>query len=103
MLRRLRRLALVCSIALAGCGDGVFIVSFNSGVIVGRPQCQGAGGQFNLRDPGGLQILVVITSSTRVFISSGTGSCADLFAGQPVDVSGRQSGDRLVASQVTVR
>ena len=48
-------------------------------------------------------MLVVITSSTRVFVSSGTGSCDDLLAGQPVEVSGRDSGDRIVAETVTVR
>ena len=103
MVRRLRRFALACSIALMGCGDGVFIISFNSGVIAGSPACRGAGGQFQLRDQGGLQVLVVITSTTRIFVSSGTGVCRDLVAGQPVEVSGRQSGDRIVASEIRAR
>ena len=102
VLSALRGLALVLSLALAGCGDGVFIISVNSGVVIGAPRCQGAGGQFHLRDQGGLQVLVVITSSTRVFVSSGTGSCSDLFVGAPVEVSGRQSGDHVVASTITV-
>lgn len=103
MVSRLVWLALALLVALAGCGDGVFIISVNSGVIAGAPRCGGAGGQFDLREPGGLQVLVVITSSTRILVSSGTGACADLRAGQPVEVSGRESGDRLVAGTVTVR
>ena len=99
-----RRVALACALLLAGCGDGVLIISFNSGVIVGAPQCSGGGGQFNLRDQGGLQVLVVITSSTHIIVSGGgTGSCDDLFAGDPVAVNGRDSGDHVVATNITVR
>ena len=104
MSRWLRRAAVASCLALAACGDGTFIIAFNSGVIVGSPQCSGGGGQFNLRDQGGLQVLVVITSSTHIFVSGGgSGSCNDLFAGDPVEVSGRDSGDHIVASQITVR
>jgi hypothetical protein len=99
----LRRFALAALVALAGCGDGVFLISVNSGIIDGAPQCSGGRGQFDLRQQGGLRVLVVITSSTRVVVSSGSGSCTDLRAGQPVEVSGRDSGGRVVASTVTVR
>jgi hypothetical protein len=102
MAQWLRRLALMCGLALAGCGDGVFIISVNSGTIINDPHCQGSGGQFDMRNTGGLRVLVVITSTTRIFVSSGTGTCRDLLAGQAVDVSGRDSGDRIVASEVTV-
>ncbi|MDX2170485.1 MAG: hypothetical protein SF182_25660 [Deltaproteobacteria bacterium] len=102
MARLLRCLALAGAVALAGCGDGVFIISVNSGTIIGAPHCQGSGGQFDFVNSGGLRVLVVITSTTRIFVSSGTGTCRDLFAGQAVEVSGRQSGERIVASQVTV-
>jgi hypothetical protein len=102
MAQWLRRLALACAMALAGCGDGVFIISVNSGTIIGDPHCRNSGGQFDFQQSGGLQVLVVITSTTRIFVSSGTGTCRDLFAGQSVEVSGRQSGDRIVASEVTV-
>ena len=100
----LRLLLAALVFTVAACGDGTFIIAFNSGVIVGSPQCSGGGGQFNLRDQGGLQVLVVITSSTHIFVSGGgSGSCNDLFAGDPVEVSGRDSGDHIVASQITVR
>jgi hypothetical protein len=99
-----RRAALAFALLLAACGDGLLIISFNSGVIVGAPQCSGAGGQFNLRDQGGLQVLIVITSSTHIIVSGGgTGSCNDLFAGDPVEVNGRDSGDHVVATTITVR
>ena len=104
MVSWFRRCALALSLVLAACGDGVLIISFNSGVIVGAPQCSGAGGQFNLRDQGGLQVLIVITSSTHIVVSGGgAGSCNDLFAGDPVEVNGRDSGDHVVATTVTVR
>ena len=95
---------MLLGMCLAACGNGVFIISVNSGVIVGPPQCQGSGGQFNLREQGGLQVLVVITSSTHIVVSGGgSGTCSDLFADAPVQVSGRQSGDRIVASSVAIR
>ena len=103
MRSRLRRFALACLLTLAACGDGVLIISVNSGVIAGAPQCTGSGGQFDLRNTGGLQVLVVITSSTHIIISSGTGSCTDLSAGQPVEVSGHDSGGHIVATSITVR
>jgi hypothetical protein len=98
----LRRIALGGAVFLAACGGSLLIV-FNSGTIVGAPQCHGAGGQFDLHDQGGLQVLVVITSSTHIFIrSGGTGSCGDLFAGAPVSINGHQDGDRFIARDVTI-
>jgi hypothetical protein len=91
------------SLCLASCGDGTFIIRVNSGLIVDDPRCQGAGGNFDLRQQGGLVVLVVITGTTRIFVSGGgTGTCSDLSAGAAVDVSGRQSGDRIVATSITV-
>ena len=98
-------LALVLTVVLAGtaCGGGTLIISFNSGVIVGDPTCRGGGGQFDLRDSGGLVVVVVITSSTTILVSSGgTGSCQDLVPGAPVDVRGHDSGGRIVATEITV-
>jgi hypothetical protein len=90
-------------LGLAACGDGTFIISVNSGVIVGEPRCQGPGGQFDLRNPGGLVVLVVITSTTHIVVAGGgDGSCTDLLADTPIRVSGRQSGDRIIANSITV-
>jgi len=99
----MRALALAAALALAGCGDGLLIISFNSGVIVGQPSCSGSGGQFDLRDSGGLTVLVVITSSTHIIISGGgSGTCNDLFPDAPVGVNGRESNGRIVATEITV-
>lgn len=104
MRTRILVLAALLSLSLAACGDGTFIIRVNSGVIVGPPRCQATGGQFDLRDQGGLLVLVVITSSTRIVVAgAGPGACTDLSANAPVDVSGRRSGDRIVASSITVR
>ncbi len=102
MSRWLRRLGLALAVSLPACGDGVFIVSVNSGVIVGDPRCQGPRGQYELQEPGGLVVLVVITSSTHIVVAGTTGSCSDLFADAPVRVSGHHTGDRIVASSITL-
>jgi hypothetical protein len=103
MRKWIRVLGALLSLSLAGCGDGTFIISFNSGVIVGDPRCQGTGGQFDLRERGGLVVLVVITSSTRIVVAGGgPGTCRDLSADASVEVSGRDEGDRIVASSVSV-
>jgi hypothetical protein len=104
MARRILQLALVAAVALAGCGDGLLIVGFNTGVIVGQPRCGAAGGQFDLQDSGGLVVAVVITSSTQIIVSSGgSATCSDLLPGDPVEVSGHESGGRIVAAEITVR
>jgi hypothetical protein len=97
-----RRLALTLGVSLLACGDGVVIISVNSGVIVGAPVCQGSGGQFQLRDQGGLVLLVVITGGTHIVVAGGTGSCSDLSPDTSVAVSGHQSGDHFVANSITV-
>ncbi len=94
--------SVLAAVLLVGCGDGVFIISVNSGVIVGSPACQGSQ-QFQLRDQGGLVLLVVITSSTHIILAGGgTGTCSDLLADSAVEVTGRRDGDRIVAASVTV-
>jgi len=99
-------MALLVGALLAGpvaCGNGTFIISVNSGVIIADPRCVGSGGDFQLRQQGGLVVLVVITSTTRIFVSSGgPGRCTDLFANTAIEVSGHQSGDRIIAGTITV-
>ena len=95
--------ALALALVLCACGDGTFIIVVNSGVIVNTPSCQAAGGQFQLRPEGGLVVLVVITSTTHIAVASGgTGRCSDLSAGTPVQVSGHQNGDRIIATSISV-
>jgi hypothetical protein len=88
----------------AACGDGTLLISFNSGVIAGPPQCGGPGGQFDLREAGGLTVLVVITSNTTIVVAgTGGGTCADLNDGEVVDVHGHDDGNQIVATSITVR
>lgn len=101
MGRWMRRAAVALGLSLAACGDGLLIISVNTGVIVGNPSCQNAGGQFQLRDQGGLTVLVVITSNTHIIVAGTTGSCFDLPPNASVEVSGHQSGNHLVASSIT--
>jgi hypothetical protein len=86
------------------CGDGSFIVQFNSGTIVSDPSCRNGGGRFNLLDQGGLTVLVIINADTVIFISSGAaGACTDLSAGARVEVSGRQTGTTITAQSVRAK
>src|SRR5215471_10033821 len=102
-MRRLGRvLMLFLAVIGAGCGDTAVLFSVNSGTIVDSPLCHGTSGSFTMRDQGGLVVLVVVTSSTRVLISGGTlGTCADLVPDSHVGVTGLQRGDRLTARSVT--
>lgn len=103
MMWPVRLLLAALLFTLIACGDGNFIIAFNSGIIGGSPQCSGSGGQFPLRQSGGLEVLVVITSNTSIIVAGVGGSCSDLAAGQAVEVGGRDSGDRIVATSITVR
>jgi hypothetical protein len=93
---------LALAVAVAGCGDGVLILSFTSGVIVGPPRCHGAGGDFQMHTEGGLTILVVLTNDTDIVIAGSGGTCSDLSPNAAVQVSGREDDDRIVASSITV-
>ena len=96
-------MALALGLTQAACGNGVLIISVNTGTIVGAPICHGPGGQFQLRNQGGLVVLVVITSNTQIVLAGGgVGACSDLPADGPVRVSGQQTTDRIVASSITV-
>ncbi|MBI1818557.1 MAG: hypothetical protein HYR72_26530 [Deltaproteobacteria bacterium] len=90
--------------AVVACGDGSFIVQFNSGTIASDPLCRNGGGRFQLLDQGGLTILVIIKTDTVIFVSSGAaGACTDLAAGAHVQVSGRQTGATITAQSVRVQ
>ena len=97
------RLVLAAALGVASCGDGLLLISFNSGIIVGQPSCGGSGGQFDLRDSGGLVVVIVVTSSTHIVaFGGGSGSCTDLVPDAPVGVSGRESNGRIVATEITL-
>ena len=96
-------LALALACLLVGCGsDGVFIISFNSGIIAGDPSCRTDGGQFNLRDQEGLVLLVILTSNTHIVVGGTPGTCRDLNPNAPVKVGGPRDGDRIRAQSVQV-
>ncbi len=92
-------MALAC--LLVGCGGGgLIIVSFTSGIIDGDPTCRGTDGQFNLRDQEGLTVLVVINSTTLIFVGNNPGTCRDLSRNDAVTVRGPRQGDRITAQSV---
>ena len=96
--------ALVLACLLGACGsDGVFIISFTSGTIDGDPTCRTNGGQFDLRDQGGLVLLVILTSSTQIVVAGSPGTCKDLNPNAPVRVSGPRQGDSITAQSVQVQ
>lgn len=97
--------ALLLAGVLSGCGgDGVFIISFTSGIIAGSPTCQNNGGRFDLRDQGGLLLLVLLNSDSVIFLGNGSrGTCKDLSANAAVQVRGPRSGNQITAQSVTVR
>jgi hypothetical protein len=99
MRRLTTRLLAALALSLAACGDGTFVVSFNSGVIAGAPRCAASGGQFDLRDEGGL-VLVIITDGTDIFVAGRVGTCSDLLDGARVDVEGQQSSGEIIATSI---
>jgi hypothetical protein len=104
--RRARRVlgAAALLLVLLACGDGSFLIIFNSGTIVRGPVCEPGGGRFDIRDQGGLLVLVVIDSETDIFLSSGSiGTCSDLAVGAVVEVSGTGDGERITADEVRVQ
>ena len=96
--------ALLLAATLFGCGsNGVFIISFNSGIIAGDPTCRNNGGQFDMRNQGGLLLLVILTSNSTVVLANGNrGTCRDLSANASVQVRGPQNGNQISAQTVTL-
>jgi hypothetical protein len=95
---------LVLALIGFGCGDGSFIIRFNSGTIASDPFCRNGAGRFQLLDQGGLTVLVVIKTDTVIFVSSGAaGACTDLSAGAHVEVCGPQTGTTITAQSVRVK
>ena len=92
-------LCLVCG----GCGgdDGFIFIAVNTGFVVSNGACDG---EFNMRNNGGLLLIVVIGSGTPVFLPNGTlGSCANILPGSPVSVRGPTQNGRVTANQVQLK
>ena len=101
--RRLAGAVLLClSLAIGSCGTDFFIIV--AGTIASRPVCDAGGGRFDMIDTQGLSILVVISSDTLIFVSSGSfGSCSILATGQVVEVRGEEQGGQIDAQEIRIR
>ena len=104
MKRSLVALCLLFAV-LHSCGDdGVVFVSVNLGTVASDPDCGPGGGRFDLRDEQGFVLLVLINSTTTIFLSNGaSGHCTDLAAGASVQVRGSNDQGTIDAQEVRVR
>ena len=91
-------IALLC-LLLGGCGnDGFVFIAVNTGFVVSNGA---SAGQFNMRNDGGLTLIVVIGSGTPIFLPNGTlGTCSNIQPGTQVSVRGPTQNGRVTASQV---
>jgi hypothetical protein len=97
-------LGMAMSAAASGCGSGVFIFSVNTGTVVGEPSCGAGTGRFDLRDTGGLVLVVLIDSNTQIFVASGgSGTCRDVSVGAQAEVRGKQEGKTITATVVRLQ
>ena len=95
-----RALALATALGgpAAGCGAD-FLLIINTGTVVADADCRAGGGSFELRDRGGLTVLVIITDDTSmVFASGGGATCADITANTFAAVRGT-SGDGTITAE----
>ena len=93
---------LLLSLSLGGCGDSGFIfIAINSGVVLSNGAC---GGEFNMRNDGGLLLIVVIGNDTSILLANGApGSCANIQPGTQASVRGPTKSGRVTASQVQLQ
>jgi len=95
---------LVGATMAAACGGGVLLISFNSGIVASDPVCGPSGGNFDLREQGGLVVLVVISDRTLIFArSGGPALCDDILIRDRVDVRGTRDGNQLNAQEIYLR
>jgi hypothetical protein len=87
---------------IAGCGDdGLIIISFRSGVVVGDVDCGSGGGSFDLLDQQGLTIVVIITDDTDIILASGNfGTCGDIRSSSAVEVMGPEDNGTIRAETI---
>jgi hypothetical protein len=107
MLRCKKRSAVVVLLlwilaSTAGCGDdGLIIVSFRSGVVVGDVDCGVGGGSFDLFDRQGLTVLVIISDDTDIILASGNfGTCDDIGRRSAVEVRGPEDNGTIRAQTI---
>lgn len=86
----------------SGCGDdGLIVVSFRSGVVVGDVDCGAGGGSFDLFDQQGFTVLVIITDDTDIFLASGNfGTCDDIGRRTAVQVRGPEDNGTIRAQTI---
>jgi len=92
----------VLSLTLGGCGnDGFIFIAINTGFVVSDSACDG---QFNMRNEGGLLLVVVIGSGTPILLPNGiVGNCANIMPGSRVTVRGPTENGRVTANQVQLQ
>ena len=89
----------------AGCGDdGLVIVSFHTGVVVGDVDCGSGGGSFDFLDQEGLTLLVIITDDTDIILANGNfGTCGDIRGSSAVDVRGPEDNGTIRAETIQIQ
>jgi hypothetical protein len=89
---------------VAACGGGVVLFSVNSGVVLDDAVCRGGAGEFDLRNQGGLILVVIIASDTVILDSNGArGTCPDVQGGRQARVRGVTDGGRINAREVQLQ
>ncbi len=99
---RCASMALLLAAVLVGSGcGGDFLLIINTGTVVANADCRDGGGSFELRESGGLTVLVVITSDTTiVFAGGGAAACADIIANTAVSVRGTEGDGTIRADRI---
>ncbi len=94
--------ALLLALGLAGCGDDIHLsVRFSSGTVSETAQCSGGGGQFQLRQPDGLLVTILITDDTTIVRADFTpATCADVVKGERASVRGSDDDGRIRANEI---
>ena len=92
------------SLALAACGSDVaFVVRFTAGTIVDGADCDGHDGRFDLREEGGLVVVVIVDGDSRIRHPDGSpAACDDLNEGTEANARGPDEDGRIRAREVNI-
>ena len=95
---------LAFSVALAGCGsDFAFAVRFTSGTIVDGADCDGDDGRFDLREDGGLVVVVIVDGDSRIrHLDGSPAACDDLNEGTEASARGPDEDGGIRAREVNI-